>query len=124
MRDAQPEIEKAGAELVLVGTGGPHFAKAFREEFAPGLRVLADPELKSYTAAGFGRSLARVLSPKGAGPFFRALKEGFRPGRTMGDVSQLGGTIVVRKSGQVAFSHASEGIFDRPVVEDVLAALV
>ncbi len=123
MRDAQGEIEQAGAELVLVGTGGPHFAKAFREEFAPGLRVLADPELKSYSAAGFSRSLAKVFSPKAGIPFFRALKEGFRLGKVMGDAGQLGGTYVIREGGEVTFSHASDGIFDRPEVAEVVAAL-
>ena len=123
MRDAQPAIERAGAELVLVGTGGPHFAKAFREEFAPGLRVLADPDLRSYTAVGFRRSLVALLSPKGLGPFVSALKNGFRQGKIMGDALQLGGTLVLRPGGEVAFAHASEHTFDRPEVSDVLAAL-
>jgi peroxiredoxin len=123
LRDSHHLIEEAGAELVLVGTGAPHFAKAFREEFAQGLRVLSDPELKSYSAAGFHRSLARLFNPKVAFKFARAYKDGHRIGRIMGDASQFGGTFVIRKGGEVAFSHSSEDIFDRPAVEDVLAAL-
>ncbi len=82
MRDHQPEIEKRGANLVVIGTGAPPFIAAFRKHVMFTGPILSDPERKAYDAAGFTRSLCATFSVRALGALARALKKGFTQGRT------------------------------------------
>ena len=48
---------------------------------------------------------------------------GFRQGRTQGDPWQLGGVLVVRPGGQVAYFHRSQNAGDHAPAGDVVRAL-
>jgi NAD(P)-dependent dehydrogenase (short-subunit alcohol dehydrogenase family) len=123
LRDAQDEIHQRGARLVIVGNGAPHFAKAFREDFALDGPLLVDPELRAYRAAGLRRGRVEILSPRVAWNGFRALRSGARQQSVQGDPWQLGGVFVIRSDGTVTFEHRSREAGDHPLVSDVLEAL-
>ena len=121
---ARLEIRERGAELAIVGNGAPSFARAFREDLGLDVRLYTDPSLETYRALAFHRGLLRTaLSPRTWGHAARALAGGFLQGRTQGDPLQLGGVVVVRPDGTVAYRFASAEAGDHPPIADILAAL-
>jgi peroxiredoxin len=123
LREALDQIRALGAELVVIGNGQPHQARAFREERDLRFPLLVDPELRAYRAAGLRRGVASTLGPKALAHGLRALRKGYVQGRTQGDPWQLGGVFVIAPGGQVAFSYVSREAGDHPEVSSVLAAL-
>ena len=123
MRDATPDIEARGAELVVVGNGAAHFARAFRDDLGLACRVLLDPELVAYRTAGLRRGRAEVLSPRLPLNVWRAWRAGYRQDAVQGDAWQLGGVLVIRAGGDLLYRYASREAGDHPPVEAVVAAL-
>jgi len=117
-------IRKKGAELVFVGNGNRHFAEAFRKEFDIEAPLYGDTKRDAYRALEMKRSLAGTLASLNTWKSgLRALRSGFRQGRVQGDAWQLGGVVVVRPGGRIAYRYLSKTAGDHPPVADVLAAL-
>jgi dehydrogenase/reductase SDR family protein 12 len=123
LRDRIDDIRARGAELVIVGNGAPHFAAAFREDFALDGPLLVDPERRAYRAAGLRRGRVELLSPRLPGNALRALRSGARQGAIQGDPWQLGGVFVIRPGGDLAYRYISREAGDHPPVDAILAAL-
>ncbi|BDG03657.1 hypothetical protein AMOR_26530 [Anaeromyxobacter oryzae] len=124
MHRAKDEIHARGAEVVIVGNGAPHFARAFREDLGLTTPLYTDPTLATYRALEFRRGVvATLLSGRTWLHALRAMRAGFRQGRTEGDALQLGGVLVVRPDGEIAYRYASAEAGDHPPLADVLAAL-
>ena len=107
MRGAEEEIEERGAELVVIGNGSVAHAAAFHEDEGIGFRLLVDPELRAYQAAGLKRSALAALSPAVLGNAWRAMRAGHRQSRVLGDPWQLGGVFVIRPGGKIALRQVS-----------------
>jgi peroxiredoxin len=123
LRDALDGIRAAGAELVVVGSGRPEHARDFRDERQLRFPLLVDPGLESFRAAGLRRGVLSTVGPRALGHALRALRSGARQGATRGDPWQLGGVLVIRPTGEVAYRHASREAGDHPPVGEILAAL-
>src|SRR3954454_13049112 len=94
---AQTEINEEGARLAFVGQATPKHAAHFRRRFAPDVQILADEDRATYKLAGTIRGgAAELLGPgvvlKGIG---RSAKNRTIQGRPVGDVRQLGGSMIV-----------------------------
>ena len=111
--------------LAFVGSGGPHFARGFAEEFdLGGIPVLSDEKLEAYRLFEFKRSAGSTLfAPRAYLHYARAMTRGFRQGKTMGDAYQQGGVAVVRPDGTIAYLYRSREAGDHPALDEVLAAL-
>jgi len=76
-----PRVRKAGAELVFVGNGNRHFARAFRDELGIKAPIYVDTQRGAYAALGmrrgFGATVGSLAAVKNAA---RALRKGFRQG--------------------------------------------
>jgi peroxiredoxin len=121
---ARNEIQERGAELVIIGNGAPHFAQAFREDLGITTPLFTDPSLTTYRLLEFRRRIVdALLSPKVWANAARAMGKGFRQGRLRGDAWQLGGVLVIRSDGTVAYRYASAAAGDHPPVADILGAL-
>lgn len=117
-------IEARGARLVFVGVGNRHFAEGFRRELGLTEPVYVDTARNSYRALGMKRGLvATLLSPATWRNMVRAWRNGFRQRGIKGDPWQLGGVLVVRPGGAIAFRHLSRASGDHPPTAEVLAAL-
>jgi hypothetical protein len=116
-------IAGAGAELVVVGSGTPNFIAGFRETSGFDGRILSDPELHSYRAAGMRRGLWRSLNPLSGAYAVRALARGNLQGRTKGDAAQQGGVLVILPGGRIVYEHHSKVAGDNAPAEEVVAAL-
>src|SRR3954447_23265845 len=122
---AQKEINEAGARLVFVGQATPKHAAHFRRRFAPDVQILADEDRKTYKLAGAIRGgAAQLIGPsvvlKGLG---RSVKNRSVQGRPIGDVAQLGGTLIVMPDGTITWSHLSTNAADNATVDEILEAL-
>jgi hypothetical protein len=121
-REIEP-IRAAGAELVVIGSGKPHFIAGFRETTGYKGRLYVDPQLTSYDAAGLHRGNWRNFTPLSLGHAVRALAHGHMQGRTQGDLAQQGGAMVVAPGGKLLFAHASKVAGDNAAPEVLIAAL-
>lgn len=109
---------------MFVGNGTPAFARAFREDQGIEAPVYVDPSRATYRALGMKRSgLASLFTVRVLANARRALRAGFRQGRTRGDAWQLGGVLVVRPGGEVALRHLSSEQGDHPPVEEIVRAV-
>ncbi|MFT5686884.1 MAG: hypothetical protein ACI8RZ_007841 [Myxococcota bacterium] len=118
-----PRIHDLGAELIFISTGSSHFARAFRQDFSVTVPILLDPSRQSYQLLGMVRGLSATFSGKTVVAGRRALKAGFRQGRTQGDPWQQGGVLVIRPDGSVPYRYLSSGAGDHPPPQEVIAAL-
>lgn len=110
---------------MLVGSGTPGMAQAFRAEadIPSEVTLAVDPERKVYDALGLKRGVFRALSVRSVAGAARAWRAGFRQGKVQGDPWQNGGTFVVAPGGEVVFAHVSQRSGDHPGVEALLGAL-
>jgi peroxiredoxin len=116
-------IRAAGADLVVIGSGAVHFAKAFKTERDLDFTLLADTKLKAFVAAGLKRSVLATFSLRSAGSTARALASGERQGGVQGDALQQGGAFVILQGGDVAFAHVSKRTGDHADPQALLSAL-
>jgi peroxiredoxin len=123
---AREEFEAAGVSLVLIGQATPRHAAQFRRKLGIELTVLADEDRASYKAAGWKvGGFMDLLGPRsvGVGIARAAQSRGrIRQGRTVGHPAQLGGSMLIRPGGEVAFSHKSEDASDNASPSELLDA--
>ena len=116
-------IHDKRAELYVIGNGSPSFIAGFRDQTGWTGPVYTDPSLAVYKVAQLKRGVAKTLDPRSLGDAFRALRTGSRQGRTQGDQWQQGGTLVVARSGEVRYHHASDRPGDNARAAQIIAAL-
>ena len=123
---ARSEFEAAAISLVLIGQATPRHAAHFRRRFEIDLPVLADERRESYRAAGAKvATVGELLGPRSVrrGLMKSARSRGaIRQGKVIGHPAQLGGAMVVRRDGTVAWSHMSEDASDNASPAEILAA--
>lgn len=118
-----PELGRRGAGLVVVGSARPEAIPAFCAETGFEGRVLVDPSLATFRAAGLVHGLWHLADPRGWLSGGRALASGVRPGAIKGNVSQQGGTFVFGPSDAVLFEWRDRFSGDHPPIRRVLEAL-
>jgi len=122
---ARGEFENAGATLTLIGQATPRHAAQFRRRQGIQLPVLADEERVSYEAAG--AKVAGITDLFGPKVIAKGAVAGVRnksiQTRTIGNTAQLGGVLVVRPDGTVAWSHMSTDAGDNASPEEILEAI-
>lgn len=114
--EAVPELEAAGATLVVVTPQAVTRAAAWRDALnLAGARVLADPKHHLYDALGARRRTPLwVLRPRVVTAALRALLAGESFGRTRGDdIVLLGADVVTDRDGRIAFVHRAADPADR-----------
>jgi hypothetical protein len=124
LRGRLDDIRASGAELVLIGNGSPAHARDFASREATGIRVLADPSLRTYEALGLKRSKAATLDPASVVAGARSTLRGHRQGKLQGDAWQQGGLFVVAPGGEVLFEQRNKSAGERPRLDAALAAIV
>lgn len=122
-----PTIIARGAKVLIVGNGSMEQAKRFfasKKLPREGVAVVTDPERESYRTAGFERGYARTFLHPGASKAFAGAKaEGHRITGLFGDLTQLGGLLVVRPPASLAYFHKSRFAGDHPEMSEVIAAI-
>jgi hypothetical protein len=116
-------ITDAGAQLILIGNGAPHFIAGFRELTGFDGPIYTDPSLAAFEAAQLKRGVTTTLSIRALMPTVKALARGNKQGRTQGDSWQQGGVLVIAPSGEVLWHHASDRPGDNASVDSIVTAL-
>jgi prostamide/prostaglandin F2alpha synthase len=122
---AREGFEAAGGKLVLIGQLTPRHAAHFRRREKVDVTVLADSDRASYKAAGAKMGgIAQLVGPsvlaKGLATSLRTRK---LQTRTIGDPAQLGGSMVIRQDGTVAFWQMAKDASDNVSPDELLAAV-
>ena len=122
---ARGDLDEAGGRIVLIGQATPRHAAHFRRRLELEWPVLADEERASYRAAGAKvATLNELVGPKVVAKGLHASRRSnVVQGRTIGHPAQLGGALVVRPDGAVAWSHLAEDACDNPRPDEIMAAL-
>lgn len=125
MDRAREQFDSAGSKLVLIGQLTPRHAAHFRRRQGIEVMVLADNDRASYRAAGaktggVGDLLGPSVVAKGV---MTTLKTGKMQTRTIGSPTQLGGAMVIRPNGTVAWSRMAADASDNAPPEEILAAV-
>lgn len=123
---AREDFEAAGVGLVLIGQATPRHAAHFRRRLDVDLPILADRDRASYRAAGAKvATTGELLGPKSVSKgVAHAVRSGgkIRQGKVIGHPAQLGGAIIVRPDGTVAWSHMADDASDNAATEELLEA--
>jgi peroxiredoxin len=122
---ARQSLEREGVEVVLIGQASPRHAAHFRRRLGLEWPVLADEHRDTYRAAGAKvATFNELLGPAVIARGIRASRRsGVHQGRTIGHPAQLGGAMLVRTDGSVAWSHMSEDASDNASPDEILDAI-
>ena len=123
IRANRAAIEALGGGIAFVGNGGPRYAKAFKESFAPDVTVLTDPDLRSYRTIGARSGILKTIGPQAWKAGIRALRSGARQTSVKGHPYQQGAVMVLTPGDHIVYSYLSRVAGDHPSVSSVLAAL-
>lgn len=120
--NAREKYEKSGARIIFIGNGQPHFIKMFRTELNLGdAPIYSDPTLAVFTAAGFKRGFLAALGPRAIVNGLKMYAQGHKQGTydpTSGDLWQLGGLLVIKPNGRIAYHYISQVLGDLPPERD------
>ena len=124
MRD---RLDRFGdAEVAVVFFDSTDRLGAYRAhlDLPPRIRLLADPDRRTYEALGIGRGpWWRVWGPRTLLAYARLAARGRRVQRHRGDSLQLGGDMVISRDGLVSYLYRPPDPDSRPPVEDLVHAL-
>lgn len=124
MDRAREQFDAAGARLVFIGQAGARQAAHFRRKLGLRSPVLADAARASYKAAGATRAgVGGLVGPKSVAAGVKHMaRSRVIQGRPVGDVTQLGGAMVIAPGGVVAFQRMAEHAGDNVDRDALLAA--
>ena len=121
MRRHENEVEGLGLQVVVVTFEARERAEEYVRETGLGWPLLIDRRCVLYGAYGMGHGRwSAVWGPASWWAYAKLIARGHRPGRSTGDIYQLGGDVLVDPMGRVALHHVGEGPADRPAVAALL----
>jgi hypothetical protein len=121
--EREDDIEARGAQLIAIGNGHAHWARAFIEEEGVDFPVYVDPSRESYDVFGMKRGVFEGMNLRTLGHGRRARRAGFRQTAVRGDPTQNGGVVVFDENGDVVYAHVEAETGDLANLDDVIAAL-
>ncbi len=122
---AAPLFEQKAIGLAFVTQGTPEAAHAFCQQYAPGLRCLADPERRAYRAYGLERaSIWQTFLSWRVWQSNKRLQQerGWKPEMPPAgqDAMQMSGTFVIGTDGRIRLPFYYDDIADHPPVDLLL----
>jgi peroxiredoxin len=118
------KFEAAGVRLAVIGQGTPRHAEHFRDSHELEFDLYLDEGRDSYKAAGtkiatFTELLGPSMVAKGAAA---SARDKVVQGKTIGHPAQLGGVMIVKPGGELAYVHLADDASDNPPNSEVLEA--
>ena len=117
-------LDSAGVTLVAVGSGSTEGARRFAEKLPFAGEMYVNRDLSAYRAFKLERGLWKTLGPASVLRGIRAMMDGFRQGRTDGDLWQQGGVFVLGPGEKILFEHRNAFAGDHADLGAVIAASV
>ena len=117
-------LDGLGVAVLVVTFELGFLARAYVEETHLAWPLLVDEARSLYAAYGMLRGRVwDIWGPANWPAFARIVAHGGRPRLPTGDVSQLGGDVLIDPGGVVRLHHVGRGPADRPPVESLLAVV-
>jgi hypothetical protein len=114
-------IQTVGLRVLVVTFEGASPARRYVDETQLPWPLLIDEKRELYQAFTMGAgSRWDVLGPASWSVYFKLMARGRLPRRPTGDITQLGGDVLIDPSGIVRLHHVGTGPADRPSVESLL----
>jgi len=124
LREYRATLDQLAAVVLVVTFEPPAIVAQFVEMEAVPFPVLSDVSRQAYTAFGLQRGRASTIwSLATAKSYLRSILHGRLPRLPRGDLTQLGGDVVLDADGRIVFVHRSQNPADRPTVETIVAAI-
>jgi len=124
LRQQEAALDALGVATLVVTFEAGFLARAYAEETHLAWPLLVDETRSLYAAYGMLRGrLWDIWGPANWLTFARILARGGRPRLPTGDVSQLGGDVLIDPEGIVRLHHVGRGPADRPPIASLLAAV-
>jgi len=110
-------------QIAMIGMGTPEEARSVVRSLDLPFPVLLDSSRRVYELYGLIEADARAfLNRKSAAAVGRALLNGSRGGRPIGDPRQLGGAFLIDTDGTIRWAKRSHYAGDHADVEEILVA--
>lgn len=131
-QDLTTSISEASEEIgtvlnhVAIGLAKLDYEDFYKDNYFANGHIYIDEDKSTYKALEFGAkgffSLYGMLNPSMYSKASEAKKRGIK-GNMQGDGTQLGGTLVVDKLGNVIFSHVQKEYADQPDFSKILESI-
>lgn len=118
-------LKVAGLQVFAVAMGEPKHVKRYCERLAPSITCLTGDAggEAAYNAYGLREGgLQQIASLDTLKAGFRAMRQGHRGGKPVGNVKMLPGTFIIDTRGRVAYAYYSKHVGDHPPMTNVIAA--
>ena len=118
------KFDAAGVRLAVIGQGTPAHAAHFRDSMDIDIPLYLDERRDTYRAAGAKvATFTELLGPQVvARGVATSRREHLIQGKTDGHPAQLGGVLIVKPGGEIAYVHLADDASDNPPNEEVLQA--
>ena len=124
MREREDELDALGVRVAIVTFETGPVAGAYVRESQLSWPLLIDESRSLYAAYDMHRGRwSQILGPAAWWAYVKLLARGRQLHRTTGDVTQLGGDVLIDPQGIVRLHHVGSGPADRPAVESLLAVV-
>jgi peroxiredoxin len=124
LRDAYPEVQGTGGEVVAIGTGNASFARGFVADYRIPYPVLIDADARAAKVMSIVRiPFWKMFHPASYAGTARAWRAGHRIGGAGKRVDQLGSTFVFGPGPELLYEHRDAHSADHAPISEVLAAL-
>jgi alkyl hydroperoxide reductase subunit AhpC len=124
LRQREAALEGLGVAVLVVTFEAGFLARAYVENTRLAWPLVMDESRALYAAYGMLRGRAwDIWGPATWLAYARSLARGGALRRATGDVSQLGGDVLIDPDGIVRVHHVGSGPADRPSVQSLLAVV-
>ena len=121
MRQHKKELKKLDVQVVVVTFQSGPVAEAYVRDTRLEWPILIDSALEVYQAYGMNRGhWWSIFGPPSWWAYMKLLLRGRRLRMPSGDVSQLGGDVLVDPEGVVRLHHVGDRPGDRPAIQVLL----
>ena len=121
MRRHEKELKKLDLQVVVVTFQSGPIVEAYARETRLVWPILIDTSLEMYLAYGMNRGpWWSIFGPTAWWAYVKLLLRGRRLRVPSGDVSQLGGDVIIDPEGIIRLHHIGAGPGDRPAIHALL----
>lgn len=117
-------FKRKNCELILIGSGAPSHINEFRKITGYKGQILTDPDRLTFKFLGLISGIGGLLGLKTITRGISAIFKGVKPGKLQGSALQLGGAVIIDKTGSLLYHFRCKEAGEDPLVSDMLAAVV
>jgi hypothetical protein len=122
LRQHENELHRLNIRVCGLTFEALWLARAYVEETGMTWPLLIDESRQLYEAYGmFKGRVWDLFGPAAVGAYLKLMSQGKMPRRPTGDVTQLGGDVLIDPNSIVRYHHVGSGPADRPSVSALLA---